>query len=78
MKRVSKNRNKISAFIVAYHEENLIERCLRSLVDVVDEIIVVHDGPCLDKTIKIAQKYTSKVFETKVKKELVNHIIYLP
>lgn len=35
----------------------------KSLVGVVNEIIVIHDGPCLDKTMEIAKKYTNHVFE---------------
>ncbi len=51
----------ISAFLVVYNEEKVIERCLKSLVGVVDEIIVIHDGLCDDKTLEIAKKYTKKV-----------------
>lgn len=58
-----KMKNGISAYLVVYHEEKVIERCLKSLVGVVNEIIVIHDGPCLDKTMEIAKKYTNHVFE---------------
>lgn len=53
---------KISAFIVAYNEERHIERCLKSLVSAVDEIILVHDGECRDKTLEIAKRYKVKTF----------------
>ena len=53
--------NKISACIVVKNEEKLIERCLLSLVSVVDEIIVVHDGECLDQTINICKKYGAQI-----------------
>ncbi|MFA6105022.1 MAG: glycosyltransferase [Patescibacteria group bacterium] len=53
---------KISACIVVYNEEKLIERCLKSIYGFVDEIILVHDGECLDKTLEIAKKYTDKIF----------------
>lgn len=53
---------KISACLVVRNEEFLIERCLRSLVDAADEIIVVHDGVCDDRTLDIARKYTSNIF----------------
>jgi len=52
---------KVSAFIIAYNEEKLIKRALKSLKGVVDEILVFHDGPCSDNTLKIAKKYTNKV-----------------
>lgn len=52
----------ISACIVVYNEESVIERCLQSVRDLVDEIIVVHDGECADQTLTIAKKYTDKIF----------------
>jgi len=54
--------NKISACLVVYNEEKLIERCLKSICDFVDEIIIVHDGECADQTLEIAKKYTDKIF----------------
>lgn len=53
---------KISACLVVYNEEKLIERCIESFKDYVDEIIVVHDGDCTDKTLEIAGRYTDKIF----------------
>lgn len=52
----------ISACLVVRDEAALIERCLQSLHGVVDEIIVVHDGPCGDDTLKIAQRFGCRVF----------------
>ena len=54
--------NKISAIIPVYHGEKTIEETFKSVKGVVDEIIVVHDGPCKDKTLKIARKYTKKIY----------------
>lgn len=55
-------KNKISACVVVYNEEKVIKRCLDSIKNVVDEIILVHDGPCKDKTLDIAKRYTNKIF----------------
>jgi glycosyltransferase involved in cell wall biosynthesis len=52
----------ISVCIIAYNEEKVIKRCLNSIKDVVDEIIVVHDGDCLDKTLEICREYGAKIF----------------
>ena len=52
----------ISACIVVYNEEKIIERCLSGIADFCDEIILVHDGPCVDKTLDIARKYTEHVY----------------
>ena len=50
----------LSVVISAYNEEKKIEDCLKS-VSFADEIIFV-DSSSTDKTIKIAEKYTSKIF----------------
>ena len=54
--------NRISAIIPVYHGEKTIKETLDSLKGVVDEIIVVHDGLCKDNTLKIAEKYTKKIY----------------
>ena len=48
--------------MVVHDEERLIARCLESLKDVTDEIIVVHDGPCADKTLAICEQFGAKIF----------------
>lgn len=47
---------KVSAVIITYNEEKHLEKCLKSLVDIVDEIIVV-DSFSTDKTEEICKKY---------------------
>ncbi len=48
--------NKISVVIITYNEEKNIERCLKSVESVADEIVVV-DSFSTDKTKSICQKY---------------------
>ncbi|MBN2890744.1 MAG: glycosyltransferase family 2 protein [Bacteroidales bacterium] len=48
--------NKISAIIISYNEEKNIERCLESIIDVADEIIVL-DSFSTDKTEEICRKH---------------------
>jgi len=55
---------KISACIISFNEEKKIEDCLKSLVDIVDEIIIV-DSLSTDETLEIAKKYTDKIFHQK-------------
>ncbi len=55
-------KNKISACLVVWNGEKLIRDCLESIKNVVDEIIVVHDGPCSDNTLNICKKYTNKIY----------------
>lgn len=53
---------KISATIITYNEEKNIERCLKSLQGVADEIIVV-DSFSNDQTKEICLKYNVAFFE---------------
>lgn len=54
----------LSVCLIAYHEEARVEACLESFADLVDEIVVFHDGPCSDATLSIARRFTDKVFST--------------
>lgn len=56
---------KISACLVVHNEERLLARCLDSLSGVTDEIILVHDGPCSDQTLAIAEKFGARIFVQK-------------
>jgi len=51
---------KISACVISFNEEKKIEDCLKSLKNIVDEIIVV-DSNSTDNTVNIAKKYTDKI-----------------
>ncbi len=53
----------ISAVFVVYNEEKVIRTALESIKGLVDEILVVHDGPCTDKTLEICHGYGAKTFE---------------
>lgn len=52
----------ISACLAVHNEEAVIDRCLRSLDGVVDEIVIVHDGECRDRTLEIARSYDCRIF----------------
>lgn len=54
---------KLSAAIATYNEEENIGDCLKSVRDLVDEIIIV-DGSSEDKTVEIARQYGAKVTVT--------------
>lgn len=56
------NHIKLSACLVVYNEEKVIRKCLDSIRDLADEIIIVHDGACSDGTLVIAKEYTDKIF----------------
>jgi glycosyltransferase involved in cell wall biosynthesis len=59
----------VSACVVVRNEEAVIERCLRSLDGVVDEIVLVHDGECEDRTLEIAAAHGCRIFV----RQLVGH-----
>ena len=52
---------KISAVIIAYNEEDRLEAALKSVDGIVSEIVVV-DSFSTDDTVKIAKKYTNRVY----------------
>ena len=55
---------KLSGVIITFNEERDIERCLQSLVNVVEEIVVV-DSYSTDNTKSICQKYNVTFIEQK-------------
>ena len=59
----------ISACIISYNEEARIEDCLRSLVPVADEIVVV-DSLSTDRTREIAARYTDRI----IKQPFLGHV----
>ena len=65
----------ISTILVVNNEEKLIRRCLESIKPVSDEIIVIHDGKCLDDSLKIASEFTKKIFERKKYGCLEPHLV---
>ncbi len=56
---------KLSICIITKNEEKDLPRCLESVKDLADEIIVVDDGST-DHTKEIAKKYGAKIFEKKL------------
>jgi len=51
----------ISLCMIVKNEENTLPRCLNSVKDLVDEIIIVDTGST-DKTVEIAKQYTDRVY----------------
>ena len=54
----------LSLCMIVKNEEKVLARCLDSIKEVVDEIIIVDTGST-DKTKEIAKKYTDKIFDFK-------------
>lgn len=52
----------ISLCMIVKNEEDVIARCLDSVKDIVDEIIIVDTGST-DNTKEIAKKFTNKIFD---------------
>ncbi len=50
----------LSVVLATYNEEENLARCLTSVKDIADEIVIV-DGTSTDKTVEIAKKYGAKV-----------------
>ena len=52
----------ISLCMIVKNEEDCLARCLNSVKDIADEIIIVDTGST-DKTMKIAKKFTNNIYE---------------
>ena len=52
---------RISVIIITLNEERNIEACIQSVLAISDDIIVIDSGSS-DRTLEIAQRYTSKVY----------------
>ena len=52
----------ISLCMIIKNEEAVLERCLESIQDVVDEIVIVDTGST-DKTKEIAARYTDRIYD---------------
>ena len=66
---MNKPSNLISGVIITFNEEKNIERCINSLLPVVDEVLVV-DSFSQDQTVAIAKKLGAVVIE----QEFLGHI----
>ena len=54
----------ISLCMIVKNEEAVLARCLESIADLMDEIIIVDTGST-DRTKEIAARYTSKIYDYK-------------
>ena len=52
----------ITVTIIAYNEERNIRRCIESIEEVADEILVV-DSLSVDRTREICEEYGARVIE---------------
>lgn len=53
---------KLSVVIITFNEEKNIERCLQSVQEIADEIIVL-DSNSQDNTVSICERYNAKVYQ---------------
>lgn len=52
----------ISLCMIVKNEEDILGRCLDSIADLMDEIIIVDTGSS-DRTREIAGRYTDKIYD---------------
>lgn len=58
---MSKKKPTLGVCMIVKNEERLLEACLKSVADIVDEIVVVDTGST-DSTIDIAKKYSANIY----------------
>jgi glycosyltransferase involved in cell wall biosynthesis len=59
---MSKRISNLTAVVCTLNSENSLERCLGSLVEIVDNLVVV-DGGSSDRSVSIAEKYHALVLK---------------
>ncbi|HDM75176.1 MAG TPA: glycosyltransferase [Deltaproteobacteria bacterium] len=57
----SKIKARISACMIVKNEQEMLPRCLESIKDLIDELVIVDTGST-DKTVEIAQSFGAKVY----------------
>lgn len=65
------DRTSISLCMIVKNEEKFLENCLKSVNDIVQEIIICDTGST-DNTISIAKKFNATIIETKWKNDFSN------
>ena len=56
-------KTSITGIVVVRNEEDPLRICLESLDKVCKNMIVIHDGPCQNRAVKIAMEFTDAVLE---------------
>jgi glycosyltransferase involved in cell wall biosynthesis len=57
------SKHSLSVCIITFNEEDRIERCLQSVCELADEIIVFDSGSS-DRTVEIVKRYTDTIWNT--------------
>lgn len=60
---LSYNRGMLSVVLAVFNEETMLEKCLESVRDIADEIVIV-DGGSTDNTVKIAESFRARIIKT--------------
>ncbi len=55
--------NKLSVVLAVFNEEENLSKCLKSIKDIADEIVII-DGGSTDNTVSIAESFSAKIIET--------------
>jgi len=54
-------RQTLAVCMIAHNSEDVMHRCLRSVIKYADQTIVVDNGPSTDRTVELASEYTDDV-----------------
>ncbi len=69
---MANERPRLSVCMIVKNEEDSLERCLRSVKDIADEIVVVDTGSD-DDTVKIAESFSARVFHHPWQRDFALH-----
>lgn len=54
-------RETLAVCVIAHNSEDVMHRCLRSVIRYADQVVVVDNGPSTDRTAEVAMEYTEDV-----------------
>jgi glycosyltransferase involved in cell wall biosynthesis/trans-aconitate methyltransferase len=54
-------RETMAVCMMAHNSEDTMHRCLRSVIKYADQVVVVDNGPSIDRTMEVASEYTDDV-----------------
>lgn len=66
---------RFTGIVIVNNEVEFVAPCLASIKPIADEILVIHDGPCVDGSLEVARSFTDQVFERPRQGAMEPHLV---